>query len=485
MPPILKLPNEVLLDIIDQLSHQSLENFTLACKEIFAAGHAPLTKHRKMKRKYSTILCGTFLQDGEKRYHHPALLLCDIIMDPSVAKYPTKLLACYCKDTEEAAIGRLDQEDRDVKGYVEIKEMMVEHQEGLGSKLDKCRYLGPRRRQKFKMQIMSAHPDFTVALLVTMLPNLRSMDLSNCSERCDELLVMIKMIGRKAKQGRRNVNAKSSEEKVGSSKCTDSMDDEAGFHSLSRLLHGSIHNDDPRIDHCENFHNFAPFVALPSLKSLYGRKIGDEDSIFSLHYFHAASSDITRIEFDNSAINTSDLKQLLSSIPNLQYFKYQFGGHELSAADWRPFKILQYLARHHSHSLRSLDLTERDDINEARADRSILFLSDLRVFKSLKFIRVDNAMFIGDEIASLSQTDWGKRNLYLTLLPQAVESLALAKAFGDGEAEKILEGLPERKDRESPKLREIIFDYDPSICAETKKRCEGAGIELKLGKELL
>lgn len=54
----LRLPHEILLQVVEQLYHEDLENICLSSKAVFNLGKQQLERHLKTRRRYRTVVVG-------------------------------------------------------------------------------------------------------------------------------------------------------------------------------------------------------------------------------------------------------------------------------------------------------------------------------------------------------------------------------------------------------------------------------------------
>ncbi|KAL8998134.1 MAG: hypothetical protein Q9169_002755 [Polycauliona sp. 2 TL-2023] len=103
---LLCLPQEIFLQILEhELPWEDLENLVLCSKAIFAQADVVLTKHRRMKRKYSTFVVGDMeSHDSEEhpipRHLHPLVPSCEILHNHAIANYCKKLKLQGARDID-------------------------------------------------------------------------------------------------------------------------------------------------------------------------------------------------------------------------------------------------------------------------------------------------------------------------------------------------------------------------------------------------
>lgn len=102
--------------------------------------------------------------------------------------------------------------------------------------------------------------------------------------------------------------------------------DDPGPKALTKLSEVGIHNtaepDAPDVG--ASFATYTHFVALPSLRSLYGKNVkGYGDDCFSFPYGDSMSG-ITHLHLRNSTIHVTNLETLFRALSGLKHFVYHY-----------------------------------------------------------------------------------------------------------------------------------------------------------------
>lgn len=161
MPQLLVLPNEILLQIVENLSHGGLENFALTCKRNLDLSWGAI---QEKKNTYSTIDCDAMLTKDGDREGNTFVMLRKILLDDSIGIYTKKVI-----------IGH------DLRGPRTRQSLQgIEHE--IVSALRECPLLNDKRIEKYQSAIMSGSKPHAAALLVTLLPNLVSIEIK-CATR--------------------------------------------------------------------------------------------------------------------------------------------------------------------------------------------------------------------------------------------------------------------------------------------------------------
>jgi hypothetical protein len=382
MPHILKLPDELLLDIIAGLQRHDLENFTLTCERLFNVGHALLQEHRELKQKYSKVLSGTLLREDfeEDVYRkHPIHLLLEVLENPTIVEYPIKMI-----------VGDCEHEDN---GYHDEDTVIPDCSEVISAAVSQCAYVRPPQRESITNEIMMGSVDATVALLLTILPNLESVEFYNLSTHSVYLLyVLWSIAGTQLGIKVENVvdeNAESTRDESANEDVEENSFE--GSQALTKLTHVLVDRYDPMIRGNEDFYLLAPFIALPSVRSLSGAMI--EGSFFPT-VGRRLESGLKDITLTDSCFDPEAFDLFISNIAALTSFTFHFARTVRSATEWNPRSIIQSLTKHQGDSVEKVDLAGDDRGKEH-------FIGSLTEFRNLKVIRIGSTMFIEEAKVTL------------------------------------------------------------------------------------
>ena len=156
MPQLLVLPNEILLQIIENLSHGGLENFALTCKRNLDLSWGAI---QEKKNTYSTIDCdAVHTKDGDRECN-TFVMLRKILLDDSIGIYTKKVI-----------IGH------DLRGP-KMRQSLQEIEHEIASALRECPLLNDKRIERYQSMIVFGSKHHAAALLVTLLPNLVSIEI--------------------------------------------------------------------------------------------------------------------------------------------------------------------------------------------------------------------------------------------------------------------------------------------------------------------
>lgn len=142
MPQLLVLPNEVLLQVIGDLSHGGLENFALTCKRTLSLSRDAI--HKK-KNAYSTIDSGDMIANDHVKGLRFFTILRDILLDDSIARYTTKIVIGddSVRDSSQGSeppFGKTWSQSRP-----EVHQILLEVENEIALELNACPYLTYKR----------------------------------------------------------------------------------------------------------------------------------------------------------------------------------------------------------------------------------------------------------------------------------------------------------------------------------------------------
>ena len=192
MPQLLSCPNEVLLELVGILSHGGLESFALTCKRAFILSADAIAEK---KRRYSTITCGQIRDYGDHPGSHPFFTLREILLDESIAIYPTRMLIGYCRAWHYVEIWgpiiNWDFADDDHADTVEtvkqIRQQAFELDDLIVSAVTRYSSILDDSDDVHKKRIMEGRASTAIGMLVKMLPNLRLIECSGNLPNCPTL----------------------------------------------------------------------------------------------------------------------------------------------------------------------------------------------------------------------------------------------------------------------------------------------------------
>ena len=461
MSQLLDLPNELLLDIINVIRVDDIEAFASCTQRIRALSHDVLQKHREMKMKYSTIRCTSMpvshrVMDVRLQVH-PVIWLYEIILDGTVASYPTSLIIHDPSDSRTDP--RYDANPPMKYPGSDARKRDVEDK--IRSILEHCPYIQPRDMHLWMRRPPWLYFDTALGLLLSLLPNLQTIFIGGPRPlRTDGTQYMLAHIARENQKYNHNTNP------------------------LSRLVSIDRFSEEGVRWGCKELDFYLTFINFPSIRriggySVHDRKEGTASAMAHNPPSKAKSrndSTITEIKFEHSNISGESFEKLFGRINALHSFEY---GHFPVPIDelgkFECCSIVASLQANASHSLVHLDLTVTtrllDDKWKMIYPYGQIFVGSLREFQVLKTIRANDTMFI-ERVASpaLLDKEFCKINRLVDLLPKSIEALQLVgiKTNPNVHSSGIFDGLVELKAQNLPNLKAINLDYFDPVAPDLK-----------------
>lgn len=168
-----KFPPEILLHIVNVVSPGDIEQLAMSCKTVKSLAKQRLRTHAEMKCKYTQLMfCNIHVMGMENK--DPALFLRDVLFNEHVAFYPQDItIGSLSHLVWQGVQGELAP---NAPAHSEDFESFFEDvQDTLWKKLQECPYLDDDDVQSLWEKITGGHQLATVPLLITLLPNLRTM----------------------------------------------------------------------------------------------------------------------------------------------------------------------------------------------------------------------------------------------------------------------------------------------------------------------
>ena len=158
------LPLEVFHLVTNHLQLADIESLSESCKALYLMTAQPIGEHRKkLKQKYNKI---SFGEHENATSSHPIYFLRDLILDPKLRNYPTKLRLGELLDYEPYL---LDEEE------TEVHNLIQEFGDDFRSLVSKCSSIKGVEKDTWHSAIMEAQGEAILGLLVCLLPNLLSI----------------------------------------------------------------------------------------------------------------------------------------------------------------------------------------------------------------------------------------------------------------------------------------------------------------------
>ena len=166
MARFLDLPNELILQVIDSILPEDLENFAQSCKRCRSVADDALRSHRQLIRRY------TIMKNGKGRTI--SSMLKEVLIDPVIGRYIKHLSLSYIAGSKRNLTPTYSAEDLEL--FVAASE--------------DSQFLSPRGQNTvtcYRDIIERANEDILLAILLPLLPNLKSLRfprVSNDGDHC-------------------------------------------------------------------------------------------------------------------------------------------------------------------------------------------------------------------------------------------------------------------------------------------------------------
>ena len=488
VPSLLRLPVELLQQIIAYIEYLDIENITLSCHHLLNVAETKLLQHRQLKQRFSRLSCGGTPTVRSEMGTQPVDLLRSILDDPSGAPYVIRLTirdlayrqfngASYKHEVKKNLYDRRNQ-------IIAFFDQNFRHWRGISA----CHAAVTNIVTLNSRDVLSD----ILLLLLTIIPNLGTLRIQeqtwNYYDRqwfsvgCE-----IAALSRRypdTNQPLRNL---------------ESIEITGGPNGLEVL---------------------AAFMGLPSLRSARLLRVR-EGSAHGLRL--SPVSDIKKIDFVSCHIARSVLDALFSKTPELRDFSYSISHVHLVdpyhyPCQWAPFHFLGSLLRYASHSLHSLALTTETG-SYMRYPGAVFhsFVGCLRGFQVLQDIRLDLILLIdgskevvrrnkgirlanGDEykcdknsqdnnegcsdseVLPGSSFEIAKQvpivHRLVNILPASAERLTIEMPANKYVMQQMLCRLPERKAMRLPNLKEIFYECEERCLIGMEEACADVGVRV-------
>lgn len=502
---LLDLPNETLLQITTSTHVDDINSFASCSKHMRLLFGPVLQLHMERKRKYSRIGLGR--PHSQIRSPHAIMLLRDIFESPAITLYPADVVIGDCEENLEYWPDWSEWHHEE--GKAEISEAIAQCSGVLSAKLDGCPYIEKSDKPQWKEEICAGNEYTAVAFLIRMLPNVKSITISDATIYPDRLVEIVSKI-------------------AAAQRIAPEI-----FHPLQKL-------DTVRLERCSNnfeacYDIFEPFAELPSVRTLAGRKVegwdcdwsgqnentSDDEDEDEDQSQDAAEDDrleddeedghdvegedeyeyeivesgggITHIVFQDSAIDSQSFNLVLRGTEALRKFQYNYDNLNFSRVEgkWEPAAILRSLLFYAGHSLVFLDLTGNDGSWDICVGGSPYFANSPRHFQVLKQLYVQEGIFL-EEMDVLQhplfvdmpwkptkRTTWRNYRM-VDMLPASLEQLTLfPSSIARNQMPRAFDGFPELKAERLPRLKEITLAYGLQVDEGTKQACKKVGTSVR------
>ncbi|CAD6592745.1 MAG: hypothetical protein ASARMPREDX12_006428 [Alectoria sarmentosa] len=489
------LPDELLVQIVKDVDHEDIQAFARCCPKIWKVAAKAFEIHKR-RQKYYTVRLGS-LSGVSGTSIRPVDILRDLLTDDGLAIYPKRMVITTLRPGQ-ASRRKVDPLD---------PLFLPEQEEKIRSLLQESRYFSD---SWYDLIAKQKHPLFTTSLLLSLLPNLRAIEL--CDQERD-MPYYSTTAHAVARASRLNwISTKQGTKKPGSRRAYDWGPKTS--HALSNLTELCIYSSEGTH---QDFGVISRWAWLPSLRSIRGK---------GLHSFKdrgrlvdprvpSQQSDVTSLELDDCMVRGEDIKVLLESIKGLKTFKYHCGVPDtlegssriakLGEEQWNPRGVVEVLSTYASHSLVTLDLTTTGNPIFIHGDRLAgrIFVGSLRRFHLLRKLRADIMIFIESPLENLitkyaqiyredSHEELVRRikktekpstdhvHLLVDLLPASLEELVLCSMHFDHgyEVDGLFRNALALKARRVPLLTKIVFEDIPRISQDMMETWKHMGVQM-------
>ena len=454
MATLLALPNEILLNIIEELLPDDLPYFALSCKRMQTLSQESLTLYRECKKKYAVVkFHGCPERDNESDL--PALLQ-HIIADQKIAYYPRSMIfegvvcSMECIHTFEYSPGNGDNDhsNNEAKrlGSIEkLNSIINQFDNGTTRTNDETT---DQRLEAGKVCLYKTSQWSTMlGLLLTTFPNIETLTLKYSSE----LIILVQDLLWSLVEKNRGPG-------------------HTGPTFFTKLK--SVIADASVFGGLGDSDVFACFALFPSVEYLVGKRISSPHSLSSniswtiseyLRLWHPSLA-VTEIDFQDSSLSFEFFSRLLRDITRLKRFTYSFwGGHWGNSFATDPYRLIDLLLLHSKTTLEYLEL--KGFGSQAPSLPNGTGYGCLREFEALKEVRVHAALWAITEThyqafsSQLGYTQCEGRIIFplVEMLPSCVETVHLEGPFHILGVYHLLADLTMLQGRHLPNLKTIAF----------------------------
>ena len=444
---LLSLPNEIIASIVDDCSPVDVASFAQcntaiyrlcepAIRRSFEARYSVIRLEGPGHRRASYRPAPYPVRDDHPRAYHPLLFLDQILSKPHIAQYPAELHIAIDPHAEH------EDDDHEI-GDLEETAALTKAISTWGSYLASLGANNPwfaddaRRKEWRDALVKSTSQCHLVGILLTMLPNVESITITDMPDDAHPLTEIISAIAGANRDVSSPVYGK----------------------ALARIHEVAF--ETRHISGGEYAGYFEPFAALPSMRSLYGRNIGgyknesyeelDQDG-------RAACGQVEVIEFVHSSVDILFFERLLGFTAALRKFTYHQAWYTTADAHIDAPGIVRALAKHAAHSLERLELTAQESLWDASEHRNRAQIEqppripNLTDFTKLRVLRIDDTLLqapsrLGGDVARL-----------VDVLPATIRVVRLFREMREDKWARALDGLAEEKERRLPNLKKVIIE---------------------------
>ena len=456
MSHLLSLPVEILYYIVNAVNPDDIESFAASCKLIRKLSHAAIKQHRELQQKYGELVFGAL----EYTSCDALIFLREIVEDPRVAFYPKGLKIYDYLDPDDPDS---DYDESDYKVDPEVKSVIASNGDEIRRLISGCSLISLAEGERWYQHISKGQREPIFALLLTLLPNLRSINLETDPLELDnEFRVMADRIA-----------------------CSYLQSQKKETLCLSKLCDVSQCGSDydREFEYYEDMNTLVLFAALPSVKKItgnYALQIYDKKEDLLKWPYQAGISNVTELNFTYSTIMDDTLPNFLIAFHSLRKFKYSNGGWMGSFPTFEPRRILAGLRKYASHSLVHLHLTG-EWIGQDRRQGDQGLSCDLTMFKELRTLHADFSLLLDpthkcEDCEHACVYEHSAICPLNEVLPKSIEEVILEGQISDSRLSSLLLGLPSVQ--LLPNLRKLTIGSKLMKDATRKDAFNDVGVQL-------
>ena len=402
------LPNELITQIWSHvLEPKDVERFALVSKSILALARKFIEEHQRLKDMFSIL----YFEDENSRYGSPpAKFLAGILRNPRAALYVDKIWIEGWKTAwDHLANVPLNMVINHHLPYPQQTMQLFEEAVTTSS------FIPESDAAKWISEIRQGDERNILALLVTLLPNVRSFGVDGVTAGGRRLAEMIRQIGVSP-----NTTALSqlTEVEVG---CSDP---------------GFVHNDFNWVMH---------FSSLKSVKFIQGILVGQLDIGFEyLFLLPPKWSNVTSLNLEDCHINDKQMFLYLQCLAALETFTYR-AAHLTKRYD--PFWLCTALATHAGNSLKTLQILSKNGKGS--------HMGSLAGLNVLTILCTEYRMLLHYDIKAFDER-------LVEMLPPSIEEVVLKHydRYDLGVLQRLVLKLCELKAERLPNLKVLMFLID-------------------------
>ena len=459
MSRLLDLPDELLHNIVTNVHPSASLPLASTCKRLHGLSGGTLRMHEAQASEYGVLYFDTcdhrnhLWLPRRGRHRHPVMFLAEVLEDPErLPYYPIEMVIEPTDyDSSESSEEDLDNEEIEASREAICRVIDAHRAELSKFALESPFITAPDRRENWRWALTEYGPlseAAFISVLMTLLPNLQSVRITDSSDELEQIGEMVKGIA----IANRDPTSK-------------------GYgKALTKLTQIALDRTDIGLG--QDFGLYTPFAALPSMRSLHGNMIQAADLLYRGE-LSSTKSQVKTIRFTSSAVGGFSFPYLLANIDGLERFTYHHAGSMVGNAAYCVAGIVTALRQNASHSLQELDLTADQYWLSCADGEDHQWIGSLRSFQKLQKIRLDTRAFArGGTVERL-----------VDMLPTSARVLSLVSdlpgMLPGMRVQDLFKDFTKEKEEKLPELREIVWEGEFPFQDETKEQFERLGIVLK------